>query len=93
MRFSLLFFLILLVGCHTTKTAQHRKQPHRTYKTSKVSKSKAPTASVAVQGKGNGVASYYHDKFNGRKQPVEKSLVITSSLPLTALTPLVLPLE
>ena len=70
MRFSLLFFLILLVGCHTTKTAQHRKQPHRTYKTSKASKpskSKAPTASVAVQGKGNGVASYYHDKFNGRK--------------------------
>ena len=60
MRFLLLLLLLLLflVSCHTTKTVQQRKQPHSTSQRE---------ASAATISKANGVASYYHNKFNGRK--------------------------
>lgn len=58
MRFLLLLLLLFLVSCHTTKTVQQRKQPHSTSQRE---------ASAATISKANGVASYYHNKFNGRK--------------------------
>ena len=58
MRFLLLLLLLFLVIFHTTKTVQQRKQPHSTSQRE---------ASAATISKANGVASYYHNKFNGRK--------------------------
>lgn len=66
MRFLYLFLFLFLVSCHTTKTTQQRKHSKTTH-SHKTSQKKAPTATVSVEGKGNGVATYYHNKFNGRK--------------------------
>ena len=77
-----LFFLFFLVSCHSTEAIQQRKQHHKSAYQKKVKKSKKKSiiktkksvkknkqapAPVAISGNSNGVASYYHDKFNGRK--------------------------
>ena len=66
MRFLYLFLFLFLVSCHTTKTTQQRKHSKTTH-SHKTSQKKIPTATVSVEGKANGVATYYHNKFNGRK--------------------------
>lgn len=66
MRFLYLFLFLFLVSCHTTKTTQQRKH-FKTTHSHKTSQKKAPTATVSVEGKASWVATYYHNKFNGRK--------------------------
>ena len=65
----------LLVSCHSSKMAQQRKATHRSSKmvvkkkktTSEKDKSVAETSSAVSTMATTGVASYYHNKFNGRK--------------------------
>mgnify|MGYP001691826320 FL=1 len=65
----------LLVSCHSSKIAQQRKATHRSSKTvvkkkkttSEKDKSVAETSSTVSTMATTGVASYYHNKFNGRK--------------------------
>lgn len=65
----------LLVSCHSSKVAQQRKATHKNSKmvvkkkktTSEKDKSVAETSSAVSTMATTGVASYYHNKFNGRK--------------------------
>ena len=65
----------LLVSCHSSKMAQQRKATHRSSKTvvkkkkttSEKDKSVADASSTVSTMATTGVASYYHNKFNGRK--------------------------
>ncbi|XTB52167.1 septal ring lytic transglycosylase RlpA family protein [Fusobacterium nucleatum] len=65
----------LLVSCHSSKMAQQRKATHKSSKmvvkkkktTSEKDKSVAETSSAVSIMATTGVASYYHNKFNGRK--------------------------
>lgn len=65
----------LLVSCHSSKMAQQRKATHKSSKmvvekkktTSEKDKSVAETSSAVSTMATTGVASYYHNKFNGRK--------------------------
>ncbi len=65
----------LLVSCHISKMAQQRKATHKSSKmvvkkkktTSEKDKSVAETSSAVSTMATTGVASYYHNKFNGRK--------------------------
>ena len=65
----------LLVSCHSSKMAQQRKATHRSSKmvvkkkktTSEKDKSVVETSSAVSTMATTGVASYYHNKFNGRK--------------------------
>ena len=65
----------LLVSCHSFKMAQQRKATHRSSKavvkkkktTSEKDKSVADASSTVSTMATTGVASYYHNKFNGRK--------------------------
>lgn len=65
----------LLVSCHSSKMAQQRKATHRSSKMvvkkkktiSEKDKSVAETSSAVSTMATTGVASYYHNKFNGRK--------------------------
>ena len=67
--------LLLLVSCHSSKMAQQRKATHRSSKTvvkkkkttSEKDKSVAEASSTVSTMATTGVASYYHNKFNGRK--------------------------
>ena len=67
------FFLLL--SCHSSKMAQQRKATHKSSKTvakkkkttSEKDKSVAETSSTVSTMATSGVASYYHNKFNGRK--------------------------
>lgn len=67
------FFLLL--SCHSSKMAQQRKATHKSSKTvakkkkttSEKDKSVAETSSAVSTMATTGVASYYHNKFNGRK--------------------------
>ena len=67
--------LLLLVSCHSSKMAQQRKATHRSSKTvvkkkkttSEKDKSVADASSTVSTMATTGVASYYHNKFNGRK--------------------------
>ena len=64
----------LLVSCHSSKMAQQRKATHRSSKTvvkkkkttSEKDKSVADASSTVSTMATTGVASYYHNKFNGR---------------------------
>ena len=66
---------LLLVSCHSSKMAQQRKATHRSSKTvvkkkkttSEKDKSVAEASSTVSTMATTGVASYYHNKFNGRK--------------------------
>lgn len=65
----------LLVSCHSSKMAQQRKATYKSSKmvvkkkktTSEKDKSVAETSSAVSTMATTGVASYYHNKFNGRK--------------------------
>lgn len=65
----------LLVSCHSSKMTQQRKATHKSSKmvvkkkktTSEKDKSVAETSSAVSTMATTGVASYYHNKFNGRK--------------------------
>ena len=65
----------LLVSCYSSKMAQQRKATHKSSKmvvkkkktTSEKDKSVAETSSAVSTMATTGVASYYHNKFNGRK--------------------------
>ena len=65
----------LLVSCHSSKVAQQRKATHKNSKTavkkkkttSEKDKSVAETSSIVSTMATTGIASYYHNKFNGRK--------------------------
>ena len=65
----------LLVSCHSSKMTQQRKATHKNSKmavkkkktTSEKDKSVAETSSTVSTMATTGVASYYHNKFNGRK--------------------------
>ena len=65
----------LLVSCHSSKMAQQQKATHKSSKmvvkkkitTSEKVKSVAETSSAVSTMATTGVASYYHNKFNGRK--------------------------
>ena len=65
----------LLVSCHSSKMTQQRKVTHKNSKTvvkkkkttSEKDKSVAETSSTVSTMATSGVASYYHNKFNGRK--------------------------
>ena len=65
----------LLVSCHSSKMTQQRKATHKNSKmavkkkktTSEKDKSVAETSSTISTMATTGVASYYHNKFNGRK--------------------------
>ena len=65
----------LLVSCHSSKITQQRKATHRSSKTvgkknkttSEKDKSVAEASSTVSTMATTGVASYYHNKFNGRK--------------------------
>ena len=65
----------LLVSCHSSKIAQQRKATHRSSKTvvkkkkttSEKDKSVVETSPAVSTMATTGVASYYHNKFNGRK--------------------------
>ena len=65
----------LLVSCHSSKMAQQRKATHRSSKTvvkkkkttSEKDKSVVETSSAVSTMATTGVASYYHNKFKGRK--------------------------
>lgn len=65
----------LLVSCHSSKMAQQRKATHKSSKTvakkkkttSEKDKSVVETSSAVSTMATTGVASYYHNKFNGRK--------------------------
>ena len=65
----------LLVSCHSSKMAQQQKATHKSSKmvvkkkktTSEKDKSVAETSSAVSTMATTGVASYYHNKFNGRK--------------------------
>lgn len=65
----------LLVSCHSSKMTQQRKATHKNSKTvvkkkkttSEKDKSVAETSSIVSTMATTGVASYYHNKFNGRK--------------------------
>ena len=65
----------LLVSCHSSKMTQQRKATHKNSKmavkkkktTSEKDKSVAETSSTVSTMATSGVASYYHNKFNGRK--------------------------
>ena len=65
----------LLVSCHSSKIAQQRKATHKSSKTvvkkkkttSEKDKSVAETSSIVSTMATTGIASYYHNKFNGRK--------------------------
>ena len=65
----------LLVSCHSSKMTQQRKATHKNSKTvvkkkkttSEKDKSVAETSSAVSTMATTGVASYYHNKFNGRK--------------------------
>ena len=67
------FFLLL--SCHSSKMAQQRKATHKSSKTvakkkkttSEKDKSVSETSSTVSTMATSGVASYYHNKFNGRK--------------------------
>ena len=67
------FFLLL--SCHSSKMAQQRKATHKSSKTvakkkkttSEKDKSVVETSSAVSTMATTGVASYYHNKFNGRK--------------------------
>ena len=67
------FFLLL--SCHSSKMAQQRKATHKSSKTvakkkkttSEKDKSVAETSSTVSTMATSGVASYYHNKVNGRK--------------------------
>lgn len=65
----------LLVSCHSSKMAQQRKATHKSSKmvakkkktTSEKDKSVTETSSTVSTMATSGVASYYHNRFNGRK--------------------------
>ena len=65
----------LLVSCHSSKMTQQRKATHKNSKmavkkkktTSEKDKSVPETSSTVSTMATTGVASYYHNKFNGRK--------------------------
>lgn len=65
----------LLVSCHSSKMAQQQKTTHKSSKmvvkkkktTSEKDKSVVETSSAVSTMATTGVASYYHNKFNGRK--------------------------
>ena len=65
----------LLVSCHSSKMTQQRKATHKNSKmavkkkktTSEKDKSVAEASSTVSTMATTGVASYYHNKFNGRK--------------------------
>mgnify|MGYP000424739263 FL=1 len=65
----------LLVSCHSSKMAQQQKATHKSSKmvvkkkktTSEKDKSVVETSSAVSTMATTGVASYYHNKFNGRK--------------------------
>ena len=65
----------LLVSCHSSKMTQQRKATHKNSKmavkkkktTSEKDKSVVETSSAVSTMATTGVASYYHNKFNGRK--------------------------
>ena len=65
----------LLVSCHSSKMTQQRKATHKNSKTvvkkkkttSEKDKSVADASSTVSTMATTGVASYYHNKFNGRK--------------------------
>ena len=65
----------LLVSCHSSKMTQQRKATHKSSKmvvkkkktTSEKDKSVVETSSAVSTMATTGVASYYHNKFNGRK--------------------------
>lgn len=65
----------LLVSCHSSKMAQQQKATHKSSKmvvkkkktTSEKDKSVVETSSTVSTMATSGVASYYHNKFNGRK--------------------------
>ena len=65
----------LLVSCHSSKMAQQQKATHKSSKmvvkkkktTSEKDKSVVETSSTVSTMATTGVASYYHNKFNGRK--------------------------
>ena len=58
----------LLVSCHSSKMTQQRKATHKNSKTVvKKKKSVADASSTVSTMATTGVASYYHNKFNGRK--------------------------
>ena len=67
------FFLLL--SCHSSKMAQQQKATHKSSKmvvkkkktTSEKDKSVVETSSAVSTMATTGVASYYHNKFNGRK--------------------------
>ena len=67
--------LLLLVSCHSSKMAQQQKATHKSSKmvvkkkktTSEKDKSVAEASSTVSTMATTGVASYYHNKFNGRK--------------------------
>ena len=64
--------LLLLVACHAPKATQQRKHTHTktnpTASKSTTKPSEKPAAKAATgERKANGVATYYHNKFNGRK--------------------------
>lgn len=66
---------LLLVSCHSSKMTQQRKATHKNSKmavkkkktTSEKDKSVAEASSTVSTMATTGVASYYHNKFNGRK--------------------------
>ncbi len=70
-----LFCFFLLLSCHCSKMAKKRKATHKSSKTvakkkkttSEKDKSVAETSSTVSTMATSGVASYYHNKFNGRK--------------------------
>lgn len=65
----------LLVSCHSSKMVQQQKATHKSSKmvvkkkktTSEKDKSVVETSSAVSTMATTGVASYYHNKFNGRK--------------------------
>ena len=65
----------LLVSCHSSKMAQQQKATHKSSKmvvkkkktTSEKDKSVVETSSAVSTMATTGVASYYHNKFTGRK--------------------------
>ena len=70
-----LCFFFLLLSCHSSKMTQQRKATHKNSKTvvkkkkttSEKDKSVADASSTVSTMATIGVASYYHNKFNGRK--------------------------
>ena len=60
--------LLLLVACHAPKATQQRKQTHTKTNSTASKPSTKPSAKAATgERKANAVATYYHNKFNGRK--------------------------